>query len=53
MTAISQNETLVHRDKDFSFMHDDEDDLDLSVEEEEADDEELIEEEWEDDVSDA
>ena len=53
MTAISQNETLVHRDKDFSFMHDDEDDLDLSVEEEEADDEELIEEEWDDDVSDA
>ena len=53
MTAISQNETLVHRDKDFSFMHDDEDDLDLSVEEEEADDDELIEEEWDDDVSDA
>jgi GTP-binding protein len=53
MTAISQNETLVHRDKDFSFMHDDEDDLDLSVEEEEGDDEELIEEEWDDDVSDA
>lgn len=53
MTAISQNETLVHRDKDFSFMHDDEDDLDLSVDEEEADDEELIEEEWDDDVSDA
>ncbi len=53
MTAISQNETLVHRDKDFSFMHDDEDDLDLSVDEEEGDDEELIEEEWDDDVSDA
>jgi GTP-binding protein len=53
MTAISQNETLVHRDKDFAFMHDDEDDMDLSVEEEEADDEELIEEEWDDDVSDA
>ena len=53
MTAISQNETLVHRDKDFSFMHDDEDDLDLSVDEEEADDDELIEEEWDDDVSDA
>ena len=53
MTAISQNETLVHRDKDFSFMHDDEDDLDLSVEEEEGDDEDLIEEEWDDDVSDA
>ncbi|MBR6820221.1 MAG: GTPase ObgE [Bacteroidaceae bacterium] len=53
MTAISQNETLVHRDKDFSFMHDDEDDLDISVDEEEADDDELIEEEWDDDVSDA
>ena len=53
MTAISQNETLVHRDKDFSFMRDDEDDLDLSVDEEEADDDELIEEEWDDDVSDA
>jgi len=53
MTAISQNEMLVHRDKDFSFMHDDEDDLDLSVDEEEADDDELIEEEWDDDVSDA
>ncbi len=53
MTAISQNETLVHRDKDFSFMHDDEDDLDISVEEEEADDDELFEEEWDDDVSDA
>ena len=53
MTAISQNETLVHRDKDFSFMHDDEDDLDISVEEEEGDDDELTEEEWDDDVSDA
>ena len=53
MTAISQNETLVHRDKDFSFMHDDEDDLDLSVEEEEGDDDDFVEEEWDDDVSDA
>lgn len=53
LAAISQKETLVHRSKDFSFLHDDEDDIDLSVDDEEEEDDELIEEEWDDEVSDA
>lgn len=47
LSAITQQETLVHRNKDFSFMHEDEDDFDLEVEEElDDEDDDLIEEEW-------
>lgn len=48
LSAITQQETLVHRNKDFSFMHEEEDDFDIAYDEDvnDEDEDELIEEEW-------
>lgn len=64
LSAIGQRDTLVHRDRDFSRMRDDEDDIDLSICDGEVEDEDdgyidgegeeedvLSDEEYDDDVS--